>query len=340
MSMQGRERIRRLLENLPVDRPPVMASFIAWGAQQRGIAQQRIHQEPEINAATLVGLSGELGLDGAYISSDNWIMHSALGGKVEFPDDDEPWGHPPVLEEWDSLASLRVPDPLSSGRMPFMLEAARRAVALNRSKLFLEANIDSGPFQLCGILRGAQRLMLDVTNEPQKVHRLLEFSLQVAQAYAQAMASTGVDAIQFGDSTASLIGKAMYDEFVRPYEEALIKTIRQAGCYPFLHVCGKTDQLTPSLAFSGASCVEIDGPADLKQTIAVCNNRLVVRGNVSTPLLHSGSVAQVEQAARACLKAAGRGRLILSPGCGVPRETPAENIRTLVRVAQTAASGH
>ncbi|MBI2440843.1 MAG: uroporphyrinogen decarboxylase family protein [Lentisphaerae bacterium] len=335
--MNGRERIRRLLAGKPVDRPPVMASFIAWGAQQRGIPQRRIHQEPETNAAVLVGLSRELGLDGAYISSDNWIIHSALGGAVNFPDDDEPWGHPPVLAEWDQLAGLTVPDPQASARMRFMLEAARRAVVINQGELFLEANIDSGPFQMAGILRGAQRLMQDVSEEPEKVHQLLEFCLKVAETYGAAMAATGVDAIQFGDSTGSLISEAMYEQFVRPYQAPVIKTIRQAGCYPFLHVCGQTDHLAGRLAQSGAACVEIDGPADLKKTIAVFNNRLVLRGNVPTPLLREGTVGQVEQAARACLQAAGSRRLILSPGCGVPRGTPAENIRALVRAAQAAA---
>ncbi|MBI2438898.1 MAG: uroporphyrinogen decarboxylase family protein [Lentisphaerae bacterium] len=336
--MNGRERIRRLLDREPVDHPPVMASFVAWGAEAGKIPQHRILQEPETNASIMVGLSRELRLDGAYISSDNWIIHSALGGAVDFPDDDEPWGHPPVLEEWDQLADLRVPDPLASPRMTFMLSAARRAVEINQGELFLEANIDSGPFQMAGILRGAQRLMQDVSDEPRRVHQLLEFCVRVAEAYGAAMATTGVDAIQFGDSTGSLISEAMYEEFVRPYQAPVIKKIRQAGCYPFLHVCGQTDHLAGRLAQSGAACVEIDGPADLKKTFSLVNNRLVLRGNVPTPLLREGTVEQVEQAARKCLQAAGSSRLILSPGCGVPRGTPAENIRALVRVAQEACA--
>lgn len=330
----GRERIRRLLDREPVDRPPVMASFIAWGAEARKIPQHRIHQEPETNASILVEVSRELGLDGAYVSSDNWIIHSAMGGMVDFPEDDEPMGRRPVLDEWDRLDDLRVPDPVTAGRMPFMLAAARNAVALNPGELFLEANIDAGPFTAAGILRGAERLMLDIIQEPRKVHRLLEFCVKVAEAYAAAMATTGVDGIQFGDSTASLINMDMYEEFVRPYQKPVVDAIRRAGCYPFLHVCGNSNHLTRFLAESGAACVEIDAPADLGKTLAVVDDRAVVRGNVPTMLLHDGTRAQVEAAARACLKTAGSQRFILSPGCGVPRGTPAENLRTLVRVAR------
>ena len=311
-----------------------MASFIGAGAEWRGIPQRRIHQEPETNASTLLELSHDLGLDGAYISSDNWIIHSALGGVIDFPEDGEPMGRTFVLNEWDVLDDLAVPDPATAGRMPFMLAAARAAVEANGSDLFIEANIDSGAFQMAGILRGAEQLMRDVADEPRRVHELLVFCTEVACAYAGAMAATGVDAIQFGDSTASLISPRMYEEFVKPYQPPVVDAIRGAGCYPFLHVCGDSNHLSGLLAESGAACVEIDAPADLGATVRAFKDRAVVRGNVSTMLLKDGTAEQVADSARACLAAAGAGRLILSPGCGVPRGTPMENIRAMVEVAR------
>ncbi len=332
--MTGRERIRRLLDREPVDRVPVMASLLAAAAEIRGIPQSRIHKDSEVNALTLFGVCRELGLDGAYIASDAWVMHSALGGEIAFPEDDEPWGLGPVLDEWDKLDDLTVPDPESDGRMPFQLAAVRRAVEENRGELFIEGNIESGAFQLAGILRGAETLMLDLVLEPKKVHRLLEFCTEVAKAFGVAMARTGVDGIQFGDSTASLVSLEMYEEFVKPYQPPVLEAIRKAGVYPFLHVCGNTDHLSGALPTTGAACVEIDGPADLGRTIEAFEDRAAVRGNVPTMLLRDGTLEAVERSARRCLEAAGSGRLILSPGCGVPRGTPPENVHALVRVAR------
>ena len=326
--------MRRLLEGEPVDRMPVMASMIAAAAQVRGVPQRLIHQDAAANAETLLGVQRELGLDGAYISSDNWICHSALGGAIDFPEDDEPWGRGHVLEEWDRLDELTVPDPQAAGRMPFMLDAARRAVELNAGELFLEANIDSGAFQMAGILRGAQRLMLDLALEPDKVSRLLEFCAQVAAAYGAAMAGTGVDAVQFGDSTASLVSLEMYEQFVQPYQAPVIDAIREAGAYPFLHVCGNSDHLAGHLAVTGAACVEIDAPASIRRAVEAFKGRAVVRGNVSTMLLRDGPVKEIEHSARRCIEEAQAGRLILSPGCGVPKDTPTEHISALVRVAK------
>ncbi len=331
--MTGRERVRRLLQRKAVDRVPVMASPIGAAAEMRAIAQHRIHQDPEVNASTLLGVCRELGLDEAYISSDNWIIHGALGGEIDFPQDDEPMGRRPVLDEWDKLEDLTVPDPQSAGRMAFMLAAARMAVELNDGELFIEGNVDSGPFQMAGVLRGAEQLMLDVTLEPQRVHRLLEFCTEVAKSYGAAMARMGVDAVQFGDSTASLVSLEMYEQFVKPYQPPVIEAIRQGGAYPFLHVCGSTDHLSSVLAATGAACVEVDGPADLRETLEAFADRAAARGNIPTMLLKDGTVRQVERRARECLRAAEGRRLILSPGCGVPRGTPPENIRALVRVA-------
>ena len=332
--MTGRERIRKLLNGQDVDRPPVMASLIAAAAESRGIPQRRIHQDAEVNSKTLLGVCRDLGLDGAYISSDNWIIHSALGGQILFPEDDEPTGTRPVLEDWDKLDDLRVPEPERDGRMPFMLQAARRAVELNNGELFVEANIDSGAFQMAGILRGAQQLMEDVTLAPRKVHCLLEFCTRVAVSYATAMARTGVDGIQFGDSAASLLSARMYEEFVLPYQPPVIEAIRKGGSYPFLHVCGKANHILNQLSRAGAACVEIDAPTDMGMATAAFGNRAALRGNIATMLLKNGPPQEIEARARACLSAATSGRLILSPGCGVPRGTPPEHIQVLVRVAK------
>ena len=332
--MTGSERIRRLLDGESVDRTPVMASFIAAGAKWRHIPQRRLHQDPETNASVLVGCARELRLDGAYISSDNWIIHSALGGQIDFPEDDEPWGRRPVLDDWGKLDELAVPDPERDGRMPFMLAAVRNALEMSDGELFIEANIDSGPFQMAGILRGAEALMYDVVLAPDRVHRLLEFCTEVVTDYGAAMARTGVDAVQFGDSTASLVSRETYLEFVKPYQRRAVAAIRGAGAYPFLHVCGNSNHVSGELAEAGAACVEIDAPADLGRTMEVFGDRAVIRGNVATTLIERGPLEEIKRVARQCVSSARGGRLILSPGCGVPKGTPQEHIRALVEVAE------
>ena len=168
----------------------------------QGVAQHRFHTDAETLADCVVAASRALRLDGVYVSSDNWILHEALGGKVVFPEDEEPWGHGPLVKTWDDLRRLTVPDPHRSGRMPMMLAAAEYATNLVGQDLYIEANIDSGPFQLALTLRGVEQGMIDLTDEPDHFHELLEFATEVVIAYGRAMAQTGVDGVQFGESSA------------------------------------------------------------------------------------------------------------------------------------------
>ena len=80
-----------------------------------------------------------------------------------------------------------------------------------------------------------------------------------------------------------------------------------------------------------------DAPADLARTVRAFAGRAAVRGNVPTMLIKDGTVEDVERSARECIKAAGSGRFLLSPGCGVPRGSPMANIHALVRVARESA---
>jgi uroporphyrinogen decarboxylase len=332
--MIGRERIQRILNNELFDRVPVMAEIIAVGAEWLGINQSKLHKSVDVLVSTELGLSEELGLDGAYISSDNWIIHSALGGLVRYIEDDEPQGCDLVLDEWDKLDDLRVPIPEEAERMSFMLSCARLSVKNNFSNLFIEANIDSGPFQLAGILRGVQQLFLDIISEPLKVCKLLEFCTEVVKVYAIAMARTGVDAIQFGDSTASLINKQMYKEFVEPYQVSVLSTIREAGVYPFLHVCGNSNHILELIATSGASCVEIDSPTNLKDAFNAFSGHTIIKGNISTNMFREGSPQEILQYIKDSLMISKGRPFILSPGCSVSRGTPKSNVDILVKAAK------
>ncbi len=336
----GRRRTLSLFaEQLP-DRLPVFASTLAGAAWMLGVPQNRFHQDPHVLARCVVEASRALGLDGVYVSSDNWIMHEALGGKVRFPDDDEPWGTGTLLNHWEDLERLQVPDPEKHGRMPMMLAAVREAVRLAGDDLYIEANVDSGPFQLALTLRGAQQALLDIHDEPEKFAALMRFCTQVTVAYARAMARAGVDGVQFGESSASLVSARVFREFILPCDQEVISALHSEGVHAFLHVCGNSRHLLDLMAESRADCLEIDALVDLTEAFDRLGSRCVIRGNVDTMLLLNGPPERIRQAGGLCLAKAGqsKGRLILSPGCGVPKFTPADHVRALVEASQSAAN--
>jgi uroporphyrinogen decarboxylase len=58
-------------------------------------------------------------------------------------------------------------------------------------------------------------------------------------------------------------------------------------------------------------------------------------GNVDpVKSLLMGDKAEVEKDARHCLRKAGTDRFILMPGCGIPPNAPAENLKAMVKAAK------
>jgi uroporphyrinogen decarboxylase len=334
--MTGKERASAVIHGKAFDRPPVFASTLAGAAWMQGISQKAFHTCAEKLVDCVVKTSRALKLDGIYVSSDNWIIYEALGGEVMFPEDDEPWGKGALVTDWQDIGRLSLPDPLQPGRMPMMLDAARRVVAAAGNELYVEANIDSGPFQLAMTLREPQQALLDLEDEPDALRELLEFGAELAIAYGKAMARTGVDGIQFGESSASLVGRRVFEDLILPYDQRVIAALKAEGVDVFLHVCGNSKHLMDGLASSGADCLELDAKVDLDKVFSKVGSRTCVRGNVDTILLLNGPVKSIEAAALTCLRKsrAANGRLILSPGCGVPKYTPAEHVLALVSAAE------
>lgn len=334
--MNGRELIEAVLSGRRPSRVPVLASSLANAIWLKKVPQRRFHTDSQLLSRTVVDVARDFGIDGIYVSSDNWIIHEALGGRVMFPEDDEPWGGDgPLLQDWGTLDRLHVPDPERDGRMPLMLDAARRVVEEVGDELFVEANIDSGPFQLLLTLRGSEDGCLDAMQSPEQVHAFMEFATEVVSAYGRAMARTGVHAVQFGESSASLVSPRLYRELILPYDQRVIRAIHEEGVAVFLHVCGRSSHLHELLVQTGADCLEVDSPVDLDELFDTVGSSMAVRGNVDTRLLQSGPCEVIAEAARACLeKGAKPGRrFILSPGCGVPKYTPPAHVKALVAAA-------
>jgi MtaA/CmuA family methyltransferase len=263
-----------------------------------------------------------------------------LGAAISQPPD----APPAIIEEQALLAQsatlsqLRVPDPHRAGsRMANRIEAVRLLRREAGTTHLVEGWVE-GPCAESADLRGINTLMMDYYEDPDFVHALANFTVDVALKFATAQIEAGADIIGVGDAAASLVSRALYDEFVRPYEQRLVSGIQAAGGRVRLHICGRTGHLVDAMATLNCEIVDLDTLVDLRAARVAMGDRQVLLGNVHTVnVVRNGTAADVRRALAQCQADAGQA-WIAGAGCEVPRQSPPQNVRCFAAMKNDVAS--
>jgi MtaA/CmuA family methyltransferase len=331
--MTSLERTQKAIRMQTIDRVPHFPILIAPACELLSVKQGEYSLQADVMADTLIRVRELIGADGIYVSRDNWVYHQALGGELIFPEDDEPYSKQPVLSSVKEFRKLQVPDPPAAAGMKTLLSAARKVVREAGDRYYIQANVDCGPFSLAAVLRGAEAFLLDLMTENEHdLQEFLGFCTEVVVAYGQAMISTGVHGIQYGDSTASLVGPEHYQRFALPYQEESIDALAGRGCDLWIHICGKTDHLLQFLRPLDIQGFEVDAKVPMTTARRLLGDRIAIKGNLDTTFLLQQSPEAVYEATLEILRSGPfRTGIVMSPGCGVARMTPLENLRAMGR---------
>jgi MtaA/CmuA family methyltransferase len=283
-------------------------------------------------------MAAEFDVDYVNIMSDPACEAADCGAAVKFFPN-----QPAALDENNSLLAdkgklrgLKVPDPCSSPRMGNRL----RALELYRERVHNEKLIEGwieGPVAEGADLRGINTLMLDFFDDPGFVRELFEFVLELELTFAKAQVASGAELIGVGDAAASLVGPAIYEEFVWPYEKRMMDSLHAMGARTRLHICGNTRPILGLLGKLGCDIIDLDSLAPMEEGRAAMGPRQVLLGNVDpVRVVRNGTPEDVYGAVAECHRQAGD-RFIASAGCEVVRDTPHENLRAMLRYARKHA---
>jgi uroporphyrinogen-III decarboxylase len=170
------------------------------------------------------------------------------------------------------------------------------------------------------------------------VRDLFDFVVHMELRFARAQVDAGADFIGVGDAAASLVGPALYDQFVWPYEKKLVDGLHAMGARVRLHICGRTRRLFEGMGRLGCEIVDLDFPAPVAEARLRMGPGQVLLGNIDpVKVLRDGTPESVTAAIAACHADAG-GRYIVGAGCEVVRETPEANVTALRLFAERATA--
>lgn len=324
--MTPKERVYAILKGDSFDRPAVTPIFMAWAANYVGHAYRDYYLDGDVLVEAQLAVTRAFNLDQTSAISDPWREASAYGVEFDYPPDGVGKPKDTLIKTRDDISRLQLLDIENSERMKQRVESVGK-MAGEVGQTHSVLGWIEGPLAEYADLRGLESALMDLMDKPQMFIEASDVIVQNAIAFALAQIKAGADMIGIGDAAASLIGGALYKQYVLPLEQNLIAAIHEAGAAVKLHICGNTIGIVQHMARTGADIIDVDWMNPLDKVRELVGPEVTLCGNFDpSAVLLQGSAEDVANAAKNCLKAGGD-KFILMPGCEVPPATPEQNIR-------------
>jgi len=334
--MNGYQRVMHALRFEKSDRAAIIPELIQHNLEIARETHSDFSSDPNVMCRVILAGLEKYETDAVYVSSDNYLIVEAMGGKVILPSDAPPTLLKPAAASIEEAVMLKPLD-ITKGRIPVILEATRMLREILKDEIFVKTCIDSAPFSVASAILGPQNFLLSLIDEPEMCHQLLEICTESVIRYGLAAAQAGAHGLAFGDSPSVMVGRDMYEEFALPYAQKAIKALQnETGLPVFYHVCGDTRHILDLMAQTNADCLEIDSLVPMALAREIVNGRCALEGNVSTiEAFYEGTPEDVRREANVILDLFGnQGGVIISSACEIPRHSPEANVRALTDAVQ------
>lgn len=337
--MTSLERCRAAMNFEIPDRIPVVPQAFLFACRTAGYEIGQINKNGKLIAETHLVSQNKFGYDGIVIDVDDASLAEACGAKVIFRDDEVAAVNDeyPVIADLRQVRDLKLPDPYKDGRLPEWLEATKILNEKVGGEVFIMGRADQGPFDLACLLRGAQKLLMDLlTEDPEDIYALLEYCRKAGTLFARAQKDCGAHATSIGEAFAgpNLISPQMYRDFAFEHQKTMVEDVQAYGIPLSLHICGDASQIIEDMVETGAKIIEIDWKVDMAKAKRAAGNRAVIMGNIdpSDPLVW-GTPEEIKKKSKEIIHCTGGVGVFLSSGCAMGYNTPDENMAALISAA-------
>ena len=274
------------------------------------------------------------GHDAISIFSEVGIIAEAMGTEFEYPENDLPIQRIPALEK-KSIDDIKIPRPISDGRLPVYLEAIEYAYDAVGDRIPILTYIPA-PFTTGMMLSDPNKFLIQTIKEPTHIEAIMEKSLQAAvELCYHSIDAGGLPIIVDPLASSSVISPRTYQKFALPFEKKLIDFLHRYDLDVILHICGDTTPIMDLLLDTGADLISIDR-VNMADTIKKLSAEIRVIGNYDTSLLAFSTpddiATGVEEMIRRSMHAP-RG-YVAATGCEVPIHAPTENVAAFINTAK------
>lgn len=157
--------------------------------------------------------------------------------------------HGPIETLEDALA-YQAPNPLEEFRFDYLRELVKRF----KGERFIGFHLHDG-FNYSYYLSSMEDMMINLIEEPELIHRLVDISIEHNMKLAERALEIGADFIlsgdDYGSKTSLLVSKSHFDEFFLPGLHKICRLVRDKGAYMLKHCCGNITPLMDELTSFG-----------------------------------------------------------------------------------------
>ncbi len=326
------ERIKAVCRGELPDRVPLVLLLREFALKYAGVRFSEAYSDPDTYVRAQLKVLQDFRLDAVCDLFVTPAVDEALGAKIVFPDDDPPWIPEPSVTTAADLEKFVSLDPLSQGRMPYLLDIVTRLKREVGPDIPVMA-WPSVPFRTACMLRGSQDLYRGFYRDPEFISDLIEACYEPCLAYGKALIDAGADIIFTSNPTASTgcISREHYETYAHATTRDMHRALKSHGAEIIIfHPCGQWHDRLDLLVELEADVLHFD-KVEIQSFKSEFAERCVYMGNVRTvDTLLSGTVRGVEIETQNCLeKGADGGRYILSADCIVPRDTDPAHLHAM-----------
>lgn len=247
----------------------------------------------------------------------------------------------PFVKTIEDVKRIAVPDKKFYTNLGCVLRQ-RKIMEKAAGKMALIGDCTSATLAFHVTLRGMQNAMLDLIENPNLVHRVMEKGVAAAIEKGKFNIDLGIKLLRINDSVAnmSLISPQHWRTFVFPHMKTLCDELHAYApdVKIYCHICGNILPVAEDLVATGLDCIgpldPLGGftPAEIRARVG---NSIALMGGVNTLSFVDHTPEDILEEARQCMWQAGKeGGYILGSACVVPPSTPIENLKALRTAAE------
>lgn len=339
--MNSLERVSLILQHKEADRVPVYPIINSVSRKTLGISYEQWTKDVNLCAESIIKITDELDLDVITTLVDLSVEAADWGQELLYFEDKAACpSENRVIKSAEDYAKIKRINPRETPRMSEHIELCRKLVEAKGKEKPIVAFV-FGPLGITGMLRGQDKMFMDLMMTPDEVHLCLREITETLKEFCTAAIETGVHAIMFDTLFASktIMSKTMWDEFEGVYMQELAYHVRNQGCMVMIHNCGggvyfdiQIERMKPTAISFLHVPDDASSYAEIKEKYG---KDITLIGHVDPGWLMTATLQEVEDECKNQIDTFKKGGgFILSTGCEYPAPLNFEKAKVMVETAK------